>query len=52
MAQNNRNYYNTTSNSNPGYDQQQYDNYYSIYDDDVELYRDVGKYFKIFVGKL
>lgn len=40
QTQNNRNYYNTTSSQ--GYnDPHQYDNYYSIYDDDVELYRDV-----------
>lgn len=34
--------YNTTSAQN--YDQNQYDPYYALYDDDVELYRDVGKY--------
>lgn len=33
-----KNYYNTT-NFNPP----QYDPYYSLYDDDVEIYRDVGK---------
>lgn len=40
-VQNNRNYYNT---SNIGYNNpsSQYDAYYSVYDDDVELYRDVG----------
>lgn len=41
--QGNRNYYNTT---NQGYNNPtQYDSYYSVYDDDVELYRDVGKLF-------
>lgn len=40
-TQNNRNYYNA---SQQGYEPQQYDSYYSVYDDDVELYRDVGKF--------
>ncbi|XP_044741518.1 uncharacterized protein LOC123302590 isoform X2 [Chrysoperla carnea] len=34
--------YNTTSAQN--YDQNQYDPYYALYDDDVELYRDVADY--------
>lgn len=33
-------YYNTTNVQQPQYDQNQYDNYYSVYDDD---YRDVGE---------
>ncbi|XP_037032249.1 mucin-5AC isoform X2 [Bradysia coprophila] len=38
---NNRNYYNTT-NSNAGYSNpSQFDSYYSVYDEDVELYRDI-----------
>lgn len=40
------NYYNTTS--GPGqqqhYDPNQFDAYYSVYDEDVDLYRDVGKF--------
>ncbi|KAG4072799.1 hypothetical protein HA402_009622 [Bradysia odoriphaga] len=40
---NNRNYYNTT-NSNQGYSNpSQFDSYYSVYDEDVELYRDIGR---------
>lgn len=38
-VQNNKNYYNSTNNQ--AYDPTQYDSYYSIYDEDVELYRDV-----------
>lgn len=41
IPQNNRNYYNTTNQgySNPS----QFDSYYSVYDEDVELYRDIGE---------
>lgn len=35
----NKNYYNTSSNYNSNGDSA----YYPIYDDDVEIYRDVGK---------
>lgn len=52
--QQNRNYYNITAptknnanngnNQNQGYtNPSQFDSYYSVYDEDVELYRDVGK---------
>lgn len=42
--QNNRNYYNTTAANSQRYNEPQtYDNYYSVYDDDADLYRDVGK---------
>lgn len=36
----NKNYYNTSNSYNPA---SGYDSYYSIYDDDVDLYRDAGK---------
>lgn len=36
-------YYNTT-NANPQYDPNQFDAYYSVYDEDADLYRDVGEY--------
>lgn len=35
----NKNYYNTSN-----YDPSAFDQYYAVYDEDVELYRDVGKY--------
>lgn len=39
-----RNYYNTTSNQGFQNPSSQFDSYYSVYDDDVELYRDIGKF--------
>lgn len=38
LSQSNKNYYNTSN-----YDPSGYDSYYAVYDDDVELYRDVGE---------
>ena len=38
------NYYNTTSGAGQQqYDPNQFDAYYSVYDEDVDLYRDVGE---------
>uniref|UniRef100_A0A336LSX4 CSON003767 protein n=1 Tax=Culicoides sonorensis TaxID=179676 RepID=A0A336LSX4_CULSO len=38
----NKNYYNTSNSNNNNYNPSNYDSYYTVYDDDVELYRDSG----------